>query len=276
MDLTERVIALLILLYAQPLSRIVRLTIDDVIHDGDQVFIRLGDPPVPIPGPFAEVLTYYVANRSNLTTATNPTSRLLFPGRRAGQSLHPTSIATRLRRLGIPNLNAYLDFSNGPSGMGPPMVAAMAIAAGACEMALAYRTLPQRQGNNARVSESTQAFGPAQYTDVYGHAVGILANYALKKRRRMAELGRGPEEYGLISINAHRWAALNERALFATPLTMEQYLESRVIVDPLLIYDCDYPINGSCALLITTAERARSGAQRWPARRWRYVQLTWL
>lgn len=105
MDLTERVIALLILLYAQPLSRIVRLTIDDVIHDGDQVFIRLGDPPVPIPGPFAEVLTYYVANRSNLTTATNPTSRLLFPGRRAGQSLHPTSIATRLRRLGIPNLN---------------------------------------------------------------------------------------------------------------------------------------------------------------------------
>ena len=166
------------------------------------------------------------------------------------------------RQFGIPNLNAYLDFSNGPSGMGPPMVAAMAIAAGACEMALAYRTLPQRQGNNARVSESTQAFGPAQYTDVYGHAVGILANYALKKRRRMAELGRGPEEYGLISINAHRWAALNERALFATPLTMEQYLESRVIVDPLLIYDCDYPINGSCALLITTAERARDLRQK--------------
>ena len=105
MDLTERVIALLILLYAQPLSRIVRLTIDDVIRDGDQVFIRLGDPPVPIPGPFAEILTNYVANRSNLTTATNPTSRLLFPGRRAGQPLHPTSIRLRLHRLGIPNLN---------------------------------------------------------------------------------------------------------------------------------------------------------------------------
>lgn len=105
MDLTERVIALLILLYAQPLTRIVRLTIDDVIRDGDQVFIRLGDPPVPIPVPFAEIVTNYVANRSNLTTATNPTSRLLFPGRRAGQPLHPTSIRLRLHRLGIPNLN---------------------------------------------------------------------------------------------------------------------------------------------------------------------------
>jgi hypothetical protein len=105
MDLTERVIALLVLLYAQPLTRIARLTIDDVTVDGDQVFIRLGDPPVPVPAPFAAVVTQYVASRSNLTTATNPTSRLLFPGRRAGQPLHPASIRLRLYRLGIPNLN---------------------------------------------------------------------------------------------------------------------------------------------------------------------------
>lgn len=43
----DRVIALLILLYAQPLPRIVRLTLADVIHDGNQLLIRLGDPPVP-------------------------------------------------------------------------------------------------------------------------------------------------------------------------------------------------------------------------------------
>jgi acetyl-CoA acetyltransferase len=161
------------------------------------------------------------------------------------------------RQFGIPNLNAYLDFSNGPSGMGPPMVAAMAVASGVCEVALAYRTLPQRQGNNARVAQSLEAAGPAQFTDVYGHGAGILVNYALKKRRRIAELGASAEEYGLISINARRWAALNERALLRKPITMEDYLNSRVIVDPLLLFDCDYPINGSCALLITTGERAR-------------------
>ncbi|MEV5082106.1 hypothetical protein AB0K74_25755 [Streptomyces sp. NPDC056159] len=33
----------LVLLYAQPCSRVVRLTIDDVVHDNDQVILRLGE-----------------------------------------------------------------------------------------------------------------------------------------------------------------------------------------------------------------------------------------
>jgi hypothetical protein len=67
--------------------------------------LRLGDPPVPILAPFDDLLTTYVASRSNLTTATNRGSRWLFPGRRAGQPLHPTSMRLRLQRLEIPNLN---------------------------------------------------------------------------------------------------------------------------------------------------------------------------
>ncbi|TDO44440.1 hypothetical protein EV651_1353 [Kribbella sp. VKM Ac-2571] len=84
----DRVIALLILLYAQPLPRIVRLTLADITHDGDQLLIRLGDPPVPVPQPFAGHITTYIASRPNLVTATNPGSQLLFPGRRAG---HPST-----------------------------------------------------------------------------------------------------------------------------------------------------------------------------------------
>ena len=121
MDLTERVVALLILLYAQPLTRIVRLTIDDITIDDDdadddtrleqsrpaaRMAIQLGDPPAPIPAPFDQIVHDYLAARPNLSTATNPDSRWLFPGRRAGQPLHPTSIRLRLQRLGIPNLNS--------------------------------------------------------------------------------------------------------------------------------------------------------------------------
>jgi hypothetical protein len=102
----DRVIALLILLYAQPLTRIVRLTLADVTHDGEQLLIRLGDPPAPVPEPFADHITAYLAGRPNLTTATNPDSQLLFPGRRAGQPIHPTTLRLRLQKLGIPNLNA--------------------------------------------------------------------------------------------------------------------------------------------------------------------------
>ena len=162
------------------------------------------------------------------------------------------------RALGIENLNAYANiYADGPSGLGPPMTAVTAVASGACDVALTYRTLPQREGNTGAIGAAPAVLtGPDQFTGVYGHAPGILANYALKKRRRMHEFGTTAEEYGQIALSARRWSALNERAVQRQPLTMEDYLSSRSIVDPLLLLDCDYPVNGSCAVVVTTAERA--------------------
>lgn len=110
MTSTDRVVVMLILLYAQPLNRIAQLTLDDIDiredgPEGPAVFVHLGDPPAPIPAPFDAVLLEHLANRTNLTTATNPGSGLLFPGRRAGQPIHPGTLRARLQALGIPNLN---------------------------------------------------------------------------------------------------------------------------------------------------------------------------
>jgi len=103
--LLTRVAAILMLLYAQPLTRILRLTIDDVLHDDGEVHIRLGDPPTPVPEPFAGLLLQHIDHPLNLTTATNPNARWLFPGRRAGQPMVLNTIEIRLRRQGIPALN---------------------------------------------------------------------------------------------------------------------------------------------------------------------------
>ena len=79
--------------YPQPLSRIVRLTVDDILTDPQgRVLIRLGDPPAPIPSPFDDIVRSHLRSRHNLDTATNPNSTWLFPGRRAGQPLRPNSI----------------------------------------------------------------------------------------------------------------------------------------------------------------------------------------
>jgi hypothetical protein len=51
--LSIRAAAAILLLYAQPVSRITRLTIDDVTQDGDQFLLRLGDPPCPMPAAVA-------------------------------------------------------------------------------------------------------------------------------------------------------------------------------------------------------------------------------
>ena len=102
--LRSRVAAAIVLLYAQPLSRVVRPTVDDVVHDGDQILLRLGSPPSPVPGPVADLLLSWIENRDNMNTATNRDSRWLFPGRRAGQPMQPDALAALVNDLGIPTV----------------------------------------------------------------------------------------------------------------------------------------------------------------------------
>ncbi|MGA5135193.1 hypothetical protein ACPCTO_35995 [Streptomyces olivoreticuli] len=102
LPLRSRVAAVTVLLYAHPCTRVVRLTIDDVVRDDGQALLRLGDPPSPVPGPFAELLLNWIENRDNMNTATNRDSRWLFPGRRAGQPLHPFALSELINDLGVP------------------------------------------------------------------------------------------------------------------------------------------------------------------------------
>ncbi|MEV6569449.1 hypothetical protein [Streptomyces kronopolitis] len=93
---------MLVLLYAQPLTRIVQLTTDDILQGDGEVLVRLGDPPSPVPEPFAGLMLAYLGERPNTMTATNPEARGLFPSRRAGQPMTSDTLELRLRRLGFP------------------------------------------------------------------------------------------------------------------------------------------------------------------------------
>lgn len=97
-----RVAGVIVLLYAQPLTRIVRLTVNDVVHDGKAVLLRLGEPASPVPEPAASLLLDYIADRDNMNTATNQASPWLFPGRRAGQPFRPGHLSALLNEIGVP------------------------------------------------------------------------------------------------------------------------------------------------------------------------------
>ncbi|MGC0380203.1 hypothetical protein [Streptomyces sp. SAI-129] len=96
--LRVRVAACLALLFAQPVSRIVRMTVDDVVRHGQHVALRLGDPPTPVPEPLADLLPNYL----QALPAINPNSPWFFPGRRASQPMNPATLRDGLRELGIP------------------------------------------------------------------------------------------------------------------------------------------------------------------------------
>jgi acetyl-CoA acetyltransferase len=177
-----------------------------------------------------------------------------------GGAAGDSPIATSAQRLlGVGNLTAFNDImGSGPSGLASAMDAAMAIASGSCEVALVYRTITRAAGHTGAMREGPPlAAGPTQFTSPYGFGGGIMLAIAMKQRRRIAELGGSLEDYGHIALNARRWAALNPRAVFRDPITMDDYFASRMIADPLRLFDCDYPVNASCAAILTTRARAR-------------------
>ena len=163
------------------------------------------------------------------------------------------------RLIGSPNLGAFADLiPNNPSGLGGPMAGVMAVASGVCETVLSFRCLTRAAGYQGGVAPGPdRVAGTWQYLVPDGCVGGILVNMALVKRRWMAEYGRGEEDFGRIAVNARAWSSLNPRAVLRDKISMDDYLESRMIVDPLRLLDCDYPVNGACATIITTAERAR-------------------
>jgi integrase len=101
--LPARIIGSLVLLYAQPLSRIRTLTLDDITTDDHgEVHIGLGSPPSPVPQPFAEVLLQLSARRIYPNAPAKAEQRWLFPGRNVGQPVHYKALRTRLSSIGIP------------------------------------------------------------------------------------------------------------------------------------------------------------------------------
>lgn len=179
-----------------------------------------------------------------------------------GRSDAPTAIGAQ-RLLGIPNLNMFNDImGSGPSGLASAMDAAMAIASGVCETALVYRCMTRSAGHSGAIQAGpVRAAGPLQYTAPYGLGGGIIHTMGMRKQRRIQELGGSEEDYGRIAINARRWGGLNDRAVLRDPITMDDYLASRLVADPLRLLDCDYPVSGCCAAVLTTAQRATDLAQ---------------
>jgi hypothetical protein len=101
-SLPYRVAGTLLLLYAQPLTRIVALKTTAIVPSPPEMRISLGVEPVPVPSPLAGMLSHHLRNRPNLRTGggmvANP---WLFPGYRPGTHLDPQSIMLRLRKLGV-------------------------------------------------------------------------------------------------------------------------------------------------------------------------------
>ncbi len=102
LDPVDRVAGALVVLYAQPVARIARLSRADLARDGDQTWLRLGRDRLLLPKPLAGLAHQLTGNRPvGMAGNLDHTPVWLFPGRRPDTPMHPTHLARRLGKLGV-------------------------------------------------------------------------------------------------------------------------------------------------------------------------------
>lgn len=82
--------------------------------------------------------------------------------------------------------------------------------------------------------------------------------FALLQARHMHKYGTTRAQLGRVSVVQREHGSLNPAAMFREPVTLEEYLNSRSIVEPLHLLDCVHSGCGASALIVTTGERARN------------------
>ena len=141
----------------------------------------------------------------------------------------------------------------------PIIEAVNAIIAGACDYALVWRALhrPVPRGASSRPSGPPRAAGDAQFMAPYGCNT-IIQWHALAWQRYMHRYSATRDALAALALNSRRNANLNPRAFFyKEPMSRENYFASRWIAEPLCLFDCDVPVDGCVAMVLTSAERAR-------------------
>jgi len=156
--------------------------------------------------------------------------------------------------------------TDGHAHMSAMFSAIQAIASGLCRHVLVFRTVGQASvmaaskltagqanligGKNARVSGGLT-------WNVAHNAISAAHIFGLYGQAYFDVFGANSRQLGAIAVNGRAMAAHNPKAIFHKPLTIDEYLESRLICSPLRLFDCDVPVDGSTAFLFSARDASR-------------------
>ena len=140
--------------------------------------------------------------------------------------------------------------------------ASMAVATGRARHVLCFRTLTESSSQTREHRASNPGASDVRIGDRYQWQIPFkaysAANWtALIAQARFHEFGMTREQLGAVALNARRNAGDNPRAVYRAPLAMDDYLAARMISTPLCLYDCDVPIDGAAAVIVSAFEEAR-------------------
>jgi len=160
--------------------------------------------------------------------------------------------------LGLPGVDFYGGQLGGGVGPGVVANAALAVAAGVCDVAVAYVTMeaPRPGSGTYNYMGGPSASGINAFTLPYG--LGVFMQYfaPFYQRRRQVD-GVTDEQMGAYVVAMRDNASRNPHAALRTPISIDDYLASRYVAEPLRLFDCDMPVDVCGAVVVTSADRAR-------------------
>jgi acetyl-CoA acetyltransferase len=174
---------------------------------------------------------------------------------RVGDSVLPMVVA---QSLGIRDLRFHLDqFGGGSVSHAMVGQVALALHGGVADTIVCYRALNARSG--FRMGGTGRPLVDAvetQFQAPYGYFTPPQ-QFAMAARAHMARYGTKSEHLGQIAVQQRDFARDNERAMMRGPMTLDDYLAARFVVEPFRLFDCCLETDGAVALVLTRADRAR-------------------
>jgi len=132
--------------------------------------------------------------------------------------------------------------------------AAQAVERGDANAIVVYRALNGRSGPRVGSMRFAGMGGQYRYPIGYGAYLMYVAMWA---QRFLHETGQGAEDLGAVAVSQRRYAESNPAAARRQPLDLDGYLAEPFVVDPFRRSDCTVEVDGACAVVVTSIERAR-------------------
>jgi acetyl-CoA acetyltransferase len=168
------------------------------------------------------------------------------------------------RNVGLGDVTYFSQVGfGGGAGCGVVGQAAMAVATGQCQVAVAWRAR-KRAAKTSRPWAQAAASPRIADAWMWSRPFGLLRpvdEVAMLTRRYMHEYGGTRDHLANVAIAFRKHANRNPDAtMYERPLTREEYMKARWISEPLCLFDNCLETDGALAVVVTTAERARDCA----------------
>lgn len=141
------------------------------------------------------------------------------------------------------------------SGGAVVRAACLAVASGEHEAVLAVGVEKMTDLLTDGVTSALALAADADYEA--GHGVSFVALNAMLMRRYMHDFKARHEDFAPFSVNSHRNAARNPNAVYRQEITVEDFVRSPIVADPINILDSAGICDGAAAVLIVPSAEAK-------------------